>query len=152
MGARHIIAHSAEELMEAFTAAHLLRSTKATERNSQSSRSHSITRLTFLESSSPIVTATSGDGTTTSTPPPPPSSSSSAAPAAAVSVAAAEAVEGEADKSATATTTSYGELTLVDLAGSERNEDTQTAGFSVETALESASINASLMTLKVCVY
>ena len=51
VGARAVVAGTEAEMIEAFDAAHLLRSTKATASNAQSSRSHAIVRLTFAEGS-----------------------------------------------------------------------------------------------------
>jgi kinesin family protein 2/24 len=114
---------SKAELLDAFAAAHALRSTKATERNSQSSRSHAIARLEFVSPSAVGGGSSGGHG------------GSGGGGDGGGNGGGGEGIRG-------------GVLTLVDLAGSERNEDTLEQRSS-DTTHESSLINASLMTLKV---
>ena len=53
-GAKKLLARSSKELLAAFNAAHKLRSTSATTKNAQSSRSHAICRLEFMQASTAI--------------------------------------------------------------------------------------------------
>ena len=120
-GAKRVRATSPEALLAAFNAAHKLRSTSATTKNAQSSRSHALCRLQFIFEEDEAVATTAAGG------------------------AARGAV---AKGKVPAPKKRGGVLTLVDLAGSERNEDT--SKHTKEEAREAAEINTSLMTLKEC--
>lgn len=147
---------TASQLVDVLDKAHALRSTAATERNAQSSRSHAIVTLEFVKLPTKVMDTLEGYGKDVT------AATTAVATATSTSDALPENLNADAESlnkgiEATATGARAGEraravkgtLRLVDLAGSERNEDSlQHRG--AEMTRESSSINESLAALKDC--
>lgn len=152
---------TAAQLVDVLDKAHALRSTAATERNAQSSRSHAIVTLEFVKLPAKTVETAKGDDKEVTT------AATTAATATSISDTPSKNLSADAEGSnrgveaaapgAGAGVAAGGErarvvegtLRLVDLAGSERNEDSlQHRG--AEMTRESSSINESLAALKDC--
>jgi hypothetical protein len=139
---------SALALSQALDVAHALRSTAATARNAQSSRSHAIVTLEFVNLPAAAAAAAAAEvrvhGRATDG-----GAAEGVDAAAAAAATAAAATAAAAAASASARGVGVGTLRLVDLAGSERNEDSlQHRG--ADRTRESSSINESLAALKDC--
>jgi hypothetical protein len=126
-GARRVPVHSAEELLDIIHQAKERRSTSATGKNQQSSRSHAVCQI-YIEHV-PHATGSGGYGQQETN-------------AASGSKSKKGAVKGRRRNK-------QGLLTLVDCAGSERKEDS--GEHDVERQRETAEINSSLHALKECV-
>ena len=162
-GVRIVTCRSAEEIHTCVAGAMALRSSRITERNPISSRSHAICQIRIPSAASSAGAASTSHHSS-------PSSSSSSPPsklalgtlaATAAGVAAIEAMNATSTASIISSLSSSSSsaaaaaeaarvpvLTLVDLAGSERNYET--VKMTAAMHKESADINFSLMALKDC--
>jgi len=153
-GGATIRCFTAAQLTEVLDQAHSLRSTAATERNAQSSRSHAIVTLEIVRLPTAVDT-TEGDENTATTTAAATAAAAAAAATACTSNALPESLSAGAEgakqgaRGGGGARVVEGTLRLVDLAGSERNEDSlQHRG--AEMTRESSSINESLAALKDC--
>ena len=151
-GGATIRCFTAAQLTEVLDQAHSLRSTAATERNAQSSRSHAIVTLEIVRLPTAVDTTEGDENTATTTAA---AAAAAAAATAATSNALPESLSAGAEgakqgaRGGGGARVVEGTLRLVDLAGSERNEDSlQHRG--AEMTRESSSINESLAALKDC--
>jgi len=149
-GGATIRCFTAAQLTEVLDQAHSLRSTAATERNAQSSRSHAIVTLEIVRLPTAVDTTEGDENTATTT-----AAAAAAAATACTSNALPESLSAGAEgakqgaRGGGGARVVEGTLRLVDLAGSERNEDSlQHRG--AEMTRESSSINESLAALKDC--
>ena len=150
-GGATIRCFTAAQLTEVLDQAHSLRSTAATERNAQSSRSHAIVTLEIVRLPTAVDTTEGDENTATTTA----AAAAAAAATACTSNALPESLSAGAEgakqgaRGGGGARVVEGTLRLVDLAGSERNEDSlQHRG--AEMTRESSSINESLAALKDC--